>query len=245
MKCGGGEDNHGFWYTEDGGASWNNVRKTPEEGKICYGGAVGISADGKTFFWAPENSAKMFYTTDKGSTWSECEGVYGVERISGDGVNPDLIYASSASKFYYSKDGGKTFASNWDISIFSATRPIVDPFIEGKLYLAAMGLQVSTDGGETFTRINTVKNCRAVGLGRGMNDDDPCVIYIWGQPTNDDELGLYWSTDEGASWSRINDSNHQYGGPGNGYFVYGDFNVYGRVYMSTVGMGVIVGDLVE
>ncbi|HON12049.1 MAG TPA: T9SS type A sorting domain-containing protein, partial [Chitinispirillaceae bacterium] len=33
-----------------------------------------------------------------------------------------------------------------------------------------------------------------------------------------------------------------FGGPGNGNFVVGDFNVYGRVYMSTVGRGLIYGE---
>ena len=35
------------------------------------------------------------------------------------------------------------------------------------------------------------------------------------------------------------------GGPGNGYFVVGDMNKYGRVYMSTVGLGIVYGDLVQ
>ena len=108
-----------------------------------------------------------------------------------------------------------------------------------------MGLQVSSDHGKTFTRLSTVSNCQMVGLGRGKNDGDPAVIYIWGQPTSDDPVGLYWSTDEGATWSRINDDNHQFGGTGNGKFVYGDWNKYGRVYMSTLGLGVVYGDLIE
>jgi xyloglucan-specific exo-beta-1,4-glucanase len=36
---------------------------------------------------------------------------------------------------------------------------------------------------------------------------------------------------------------HQYGGPGNGAFVQGDMNVYGRVYMSTVGRGLVYGEI--
>jgi len=38
---------------------------------------------------------------------------------------------------------------------------------------------------------------------------------------------------------------HQYGGPDkdHGKFVVGDFNVYGRVYMSTIGRGIIYGNI--
>ncbi len=37
---------------------------------------------------------------------------------------------------------------------------------------------------------------------------------------------------------------HQYGGPGNGAFVQGDMNVFGRVYMSTVGRGLVYGEII-
>jgi hypothetical protein len=53
--------------------------------------------------------------------------------------------------------------------------------------------------------------------------------------------GIYRSTDAGASWIRINDDAHQFGGPGNGQFVNGDMNTEGVVSMSTVGRGVVYG----
>lgn len=54
--------------------------------------------------------------------------------------------------------------------------------------------------------------------------------------------GLYRSTNEGASWVRVNDDAHEFGGPANGRFVVGDMNVYGRVYMSTAGRGIVYGE---
>jgi hypothetical protein len=56
-------------------------------------------------------------------------------------------------------------------------------------------------------------------------------------------LGIHRSIDEGATWTRINDNDHEYGGPANGQFVIGDMNVYGRVYMSTAGRGIVYGEL--
>ena len=167
------------------------------------------------------------------------------KRIMADQVNPEYVYAASGSTFYYSSDRGKTFTPNNDLAVFSSTRPVAVPGVEGKLYYPAMGLQVTEDHGKTFTRIDTVANCKMVGLGRGKNDGDPCTLFIWGQPTNEDPEGLYWSEDEGKTWKRINDDRHQFGGTGNGMFVYGDFNVYGRVYMSSLGLGVVYGDLVQ
>ena len=64
-------------------------------------------------------------------------------------------------------------------------------------------------------------------------------MYVWG--TIGGVRGLYRSTDSGATWSRINDDAHQYGGPGNGQFVMGDMNTFGVVYMSTAGRGIVYG----
>ena len=246
VKCGGDEEKPGFWYTLDAGKTWNNVKYSPlENNKIAYGGYVGVSADGKRFFWAPGNDSSIYYSDDLGKTWTKSEGGVGAKKIICDPVNPDYVYAASGGAFFYSEDGRKTFTQNMTLSIFTAARPVVAPGKEGVVYYPAMGLQVSTDYGKTFTRMDTLAACMAVGLGKGKTDSDPYTIFVWGKPTNDDPMGLYWSEDEGKTWSRANDDEHQFGGPGNGYFVAGDMNTYGRVYMSTVGLGVVYGDLVQ
>jgi hypothetical protein len=68
---------------------------------------------------------------------------------------------------------------------------------------------------------------------------------MWGEPSASDPIGIYRSIDKGATWERINDDMHQYGGPDkdHGKFVIGDFNVYGRVYMSTIGRGLVYGNI--
>ena len=67
------------------------------------------------------------------------------------------------------------------------------------------------------------------------------AVYIWGA-AGGGARGVYRSDDAGGSWLRVNDDAHQYGGPGNGQFVVGDVNVYGRVFLSTAGRGIIVGE---
>lgn len=245
VKCGGDDKTNGFWYTLDRGETWNQAKKSPLSTGPAYGGSVAVSADGSTFYWAPSNGGYVFWSDDQGKSWNQAEGAMNAQRIIADQVNPEYVYAASGSSFYYSSDRGKTFTANKELSVFTTTRPVAVPGVEGKIYYPAMGLQVSTDHGETFTRINTVSNCQMVGVGKGKTDDSPCTLFIWGQPTSDDPVGLYWSEDEGATWKRINDDNHQFGGTGNGKFVYGDMNKYGRVYMSSLGLGVVYGDLVE
>jgi hypothetical protein len=64
-------------------------------------------------------------------------------------------------------------------------------------------------------------------------------VYIWGEVKG--VRGIYRSLDAGATWTRINDDAHQYGGPGDGQFIVGDMNRYGVVYMSTAGRGIVYG----
>lgn len=98
------------------------------------------------------------------------------------------------------------------LSVFAAARPVVAPGKEGVVYYPSMGLQVSTDNGKTFTRMDSLAACMAVGLGKGKTDSDPYTIFVWGKPTNDDSIGLYWSEDEGKTWSKVSDDQHQFGG---------------------------------
>ena len=53
------------------------------------------------------------------------------------------------------------------------------------------------------------------------------------------------SEDDGATWTLITDEAHQFGGMGNGDMINGDLNVYGRCYMTTVGLGVVYCDKTE
>jgi hypothetical protein len=105
------------------------------------------------------------------------------------------------------------------------------------------GLGVSEDGGATWTRLPGVSICVAIGLGKAAPGASYFALYMWGSPAASDPVGIYRSTDKGATWVRINDDAHQFGGPGNGEFVVGDFNVYGRVYMSTAGRGLVYGNI--
>jgi xyloglucan-specific exo-beta-1,4-glucanase len=89
-----------------------------------------------------------------------------------------------------------------------------------------------------------VYSAQAVGIGKAAEGASYETLYIWGVAgESTSPLGIYYSTDQGVSWKRMNDDQHQFGGPGNGAFVQGDMNVFGRAYMSTVGRGLIDGNV--
>ena len=99
-------------------------------------------------------------------------------------------------------------------------------------------LKHSTDGGATWTDANGMGYCEAVGYGISKTGKGYPAIYAFGKV--DDVLGVFVSDDQGATWTRVNDDAHEYGGLANGEFVMGDMNTYGVVYMSTAGRGIAV-----
>ncbi len=52
----------------------------------------------------------------------------------------------------------------------------------------------------------------------------------------------YRSTDKGATWLRVNDDDHQWGGIGGVGVITGDPDTFGRVYVGTNGRGLQYGD---
>ncbi|MYM97661.1 hypothetical protein GTP90_27810, partial [Rugamonas sp. FT81W] len=115
------------------------------------------------------------------------------------------------------------------------------PGREGDVWVALYdgGLARSTDSGAMFANLANVGYAAAVGFGKAAPGASYPAVYIWGAVGG--VRGLFRSTDSGASWLRINDDNHQYGGPGDAQFVIGDANTYGVVYMSTAGRGIVTG----
>ena len=101
------------------------------------------------------------------------------------------------------------------------------------------GLHHSTDGGVTFTKVEWVDGADALGFGKAAPGKTFPALYLLG---NIGGLhGYFRSDDTGRTWVRINDDQHQYG-VANRPLVVGDPRVYGRVYLTTGGRGIIYGD---
>ncbi len=245
-KAGGSEKEMILTYTTDGGKTWSRITNPPEAGKKFYQGKVALNADGSVLVWSPSNSMKSYWTDNWGETWNAVEGLTGQDNyIIGDPNNANYMYCGGSGSIAISSDGGRTFTRNSQVSP-SFKRLCVDPHNEGTFYIAnGAGLLVSKDYGKTAEMVPNIKYCEAVGLGKAKNDGDPLVIYVWGTPMDAEKPGLYMSEDQGGTWVQVNDDAHRFGGTGNGVFVSGDMNVYGRCYMSTVGLGIIYCDKVE
>lgn len=247
--------NTGFYYTTTGHDGWKEMAKTSYSYTSPYGGGALVSNEGKCaitkkdgtlrFFVVPgPKESGIFYSDNNGTSWTQVSGTTDAGHIYVDPENDAYVYAGGKNTFFVSSDYGTTFQSvamtNNELS-----RIAIVPGYEGLVYApcGASGLKVSTDYGKSFSSVPRVTSCFAVGVGKGKSVDG-YNIYIWGK-ANGNALGLYCSEDKGETWKRINDNQHQFGGPGNGQFVVGDWNVAGRFYMSTVGLGIVYGELAE
>lgn len=245
-------------YSANRGSTWSTVALP--NSSILQSGKVALSADGMTVVYCPadfspaktypdnyfsEDDFNPLVTHDLGKQW-----------IFSKSANPDVVDAYpvadpvNSNKFYIfdyeramlhvSKDRGQnfTFASHLDGPGSRIIRAMPDR--EGDLWIALNneGLARSINSGAAFSKVPDVSYCSAVGFGKKSPHSSSSAVYIWG--TVDGVTGIFRSLDEGASWQRINDDLHQFGGADQ--FITGDVNVFGRVYINTNGRGIMVGE---
>ena len=237
--------------SRDGGRTWTPAKTVPEPD--AAGGVVALAADASWLFWRPAKSKTVFRSQDDGATWTAAKGLPAGQpsRPVTDPVDPKKVYCyhAASGEIFASSDAGDTFAVVGRTD--TGGNPVVRtaPRHDGHLWIALgkHGLGWSSDGGVTVTKLPAVAVCRTVGTGMPPPGASFPTLFLWGVARTSVEgavtrEGVYRSIDQGKTWLRINDDSHQYGGPGNACFVVGDQNVFGRVYMSTAGRGVVVGE---
>jgi photosystem II stability/assembly factor-like uncharacterized protein len=233
-----------FGISTDGGATWTPAATQPDG--ISGGGLVAVNADGSRVVWSPGGAA-VSLSTDAGATWAPVAGLPAGATVESDRVNPSVFYAVNAGVFYRSTDGGATFAATGATGLPGEgnVRFKARPGAEGDIWLAGgktgatYGLWHSTDGGASFTRLSNVDEADTIGFGRAAPGRSYPALFASAKIRR--ERGIFRSDDAGRHWVRINDDRHQYAWTGQA--ITGDPRVYGRVYLSTNGRGVIVGDL--
>lgn len=229
-----------LYYSTDQGATWTQAATTNGGGY----GKVALSADGNTILHCPGGSSTTYYSTDNGGSWNST-GVTNVQDAHpvADYVNTNkfYIYSPTNGQLLVSTNKGVSFtASASNPGQWGSARARAVPGNEGNVWVAlgGSGLKYTTNNGTSWITVTNVSYCGAVGFGKVATGATYPTVYIWG--TVSGVRGMFRSTDQGISWTQINDDAHEWGGPGNGNFVMGDMNVFGRVYMSTVGRGLVV-----
>jgi hypothetical protein len=244
----GGDTTNFMYYTENGGVSWTKVTKKPTVAPKK--GWCANSADGSIFVWTPEGKL-TFYSVNKGVSWVAMPGISAINvRFFADYETPNVFYAvvSGQLRTYTYDTNSLTFSySSTTLSGNVNNRLTTVPGVSGEIWVpmnlsGLMRISDATSATPTKSAI-AVYQATCVGVGKAAPAKTYPSLYIWGKPSSVSTLGIYRSDDEGVNWTRVNDNMHQFGGPGNAQFVKGDMNVYGRVFMSTVGRGIIMGDI--
>ncbi|GAA5015652.1 hypothetical protein GCM10025734_64630 [Kitasatospora paranensis] len=238
----GSTDKH-IAFSNDNGANWYAASSEPSG--ITSGGTVALSADGTRVVWSPGGASPVAGGFG-GSSWTAASGLPAGASVQADRVDAKKFYGYAAGAFYVSTDAGATFAktaatglpAKGPVRFKALTTTEGDVWLAGGSDDATYGLWHSTDSGASFTRLANVDKADTIGFGKAATGSSYPALYTSAQIGG--VRGIYRSDNAGATWVRINDDNHQWGWTGAA--ITGDPRVYGRVYVSTNGRGVIVGD---
>jgi photosystem II stability/assembly factor-like uncharacterized protein len=231
--------------SDDGGATWTLLDSDPPGGSNGMG-TLAFAADGGILVWTTSRGLTSF-TSDRGKSWNPCLGLPSGARVVADPVRPSWFYSfdENSGKLLVSTNAAATFsatdaalpaAEGWRGAVLAATSGR-----DGDLWVGYRdrGLFHSSNGGASFVQLPGVAGVDAIGFGMAAPGKSFPAVYLLGKIGN---LHAYFrSNDAGQSWVRINDDQHQFGSPDRP-LVIGDPRVYGRVYLTTGGRGVIYGE---
>jgi len=265
---GDGNNTGSGYYTTDRGKTWTVLKGCKTGGKL----AITELAKGKYRIINADANGSMSYTDDFGGTWTLCDGIKankGAYPLT-DPNNPKIVYASGAThndywssdttkkeptleeshySFYISTDSGATFTEyvtcpyGWESTgMYTNTGDLA--YVSKGVVAQAGGIRGIFLYSENGTKKEEIPfaYAKCIGYGAPEKSGDPNTLYVFGKPTAEDTEGIYRSTDAGKTWVCIN-TEHLYGGTGNGNYLVGDMDEFGKVYMSTVGCGIVWGAL--
>lgn len=233
----------------DNGKTWRDMPSKPplvlHDDKGWYSpGRIAVSAKGTSMVWAT-GKGDVYYSTDRGQTWKPVTGYPRINRA----LHPFADRAVDGVYYIYNRDTGDMLASadnGATFQVFAQGLPKLEGWnqdvqpraVPGRLrdiwLPGPWGLFHGRDANSKFKQIDGFTQVSGVGFGKAADGAEYPTVFAWG--TYRGKLGIYRSTDEGKSWVRINDDQHQYGSGG---ILIGDPRVFGLVYIA--GRGVVVG----
>ena len=207
----GGE--RGLFRTMDGGETWEHVLAIdentgvtdvvmdPSNPSVLYAAALQRERRAYSYVGGGPGSG-VYKTTDGGDSWEELTAGLPDSDMGRIGLDisrnhPSTLYAvveGSEQGVYRTDNGGRSWRKTSDIAsipwYFGQIR--VDPTDPDIVYHLGVGLQRSTDGGQSWERIARQVHVDHHAL--WINPEDPAHIYLG------NDGGFYASNDFGESW---------------------------------------------
>jgi len=231
----------GILKSTDGGATWNTTGLvfTATGGTNMKCTEIFIDPTNSSTLWA-STSDGLYKTTNAGTNWTKTL-TGNIKDLCLKPGNSTILYAVTTNKFYRSTDAGATFTTITAGLPASAGRFSIDvtPADPQRVYLIAsttgnayQGVYKSTDGGTSFTAVNTSTNVFE-------NTQSWYTMPIGVSATNADEvyvgcLNVWKSTNGGTSFTRLNNWSTV-----NGTYTHADIHYIqafkGRIYVGSDG----------
>ena len=194
-----------LWRSEDGGATWRNVQSGLERPVS----ALAIDPVNPEVIWVWTADGQLWRSADAGDTWSHRYTLQGLNprqvfQLLVDPHHPETVYRidyngiAAGTRVAVSRDGGASFSEGAFVPHFSGLDSIyVHPGRGELVSFDEKGLEVSTDGGRTWTVRGRYRGAGFAG-GR-LAPSSPNVLY--GLPfastrclTRSDDAGAHWRT---------------------------------------------------
>jgi photosystem II stability/assembly factor-like uncharacterized protein len=215
-----GTQSGGIFKSTDGGGHWAAIDSGVLETEVH---AIAIDpADHQTLYIAAQYhsyppSSSLYKSTDGGSSWSPIDNGLGgntsVEALAIDPVDASTVYAGTdGGGVYKSIDGGASWqkASNDLDNTPYVVELALDPVAPDTLYATAYDRDLeygpavfkTTDGGASWSRMMNGFPSEAEPVALAIDPQADLTVYASAFDQNTyDPLGLYKTTDGGASWT--------------------------------------------
>lgn len=195
----------GIWRTTDGGNNWTLVKSIDY---VRRGGGLDYFAWGANanIVYAATNAQGVLKSQDGGTTWANIAlsggNVYDLKRHPTD---PTILYACTSTGLKKIVDSGGVTVTNLGTGLPRVPDQIViDKNNPSTMYVnqKSYGVYKSTDGGVTFSAINTGMSSSVNSAFLTMSSGDPNYLYVFNERL--DTL-FYYTHNAGSAtptWSR-------------------------------------------
>lgn len=234
------DDNPKFYRSVDKGLSWTGF-DAPGDAQMGYC-KMAVSNDGKSLLVVSGDSDKLFFTDDWGNSWSELASA----NISGTKPIASLI---ENNKWYIADKTGALKTVFYDGSelkveksaIFGSTGILqIEVVRQGDVELVYIPMRNGGIGvwdGKVMSYKMKSLMCSNISAGKNHPDSSYPTFFVYGKL--DGKEGIFRTTDDFETLVMVSDDAHRYGGLGNASMIEADQNVFGRVYLSSWGRGIL------